>query len=279
MTLQAPVPPPGAEPDAAEEPKADLRDPSSWLPSVKVTVGAFALALVIGAFVIAFSDDDVIESLSYFGSYPWDFFTRSADAIFSSYWALVKGSVGSANALGSTLTRSAPLICAGLGVTLAFRAGLFNIGAQGQLIIAAICAGYVGFTWNLPPFVHLVVALVAGAGRRRLLGRARRLPQGPHRCPRGDHDDHVQLPRGVGADLRAQPRHLPAPGQRQRALAAGGRLRDVPDAQHRQLRPAPRRAAGLRRRRRGLVAARAQHLGLRAPGRRRQRRTPRAPRA
>lgn len=162
MTLQAPVPPPGAEPDAVEESKADLRDPSSWLPSVKVTVGAFALALVIGAFVIAFSDDDVIESLSYFGSYPWDFFTRSADAIWSSYWALVKGSVGSANALGSTLTRSAPLICAGLGVTLAFRAGLFNIGAQGQLIIAAICAGYVGFTWNLPPFVHLVVALVAG---------------------------------------------------------------------------------------------------------------------
>ncbi len=76
--------------------------------------------------------------------------------------ALVKGAVGSSNAIASTLNRSAPLICAGLGVTLAFRAGLFNIGAQGQLIIGALCAAYVGFTWNLPPFVHLLVALVAG---------------------------------------------------------------------------------------------------------------------
>ena len=131
-------------------------------PRVKVTAGAFLIALVIGAFVIAFSDDDVIESLGYFGSYPWDFFTRSADAIWSSYSALVKGSVGSSNAIASTLNRSAPLICAGLGVTLAFRAGLFNIGAQGQLIIGAICAGYVGFTWNLPAGLHLLVALVAG---------------------------------------------------------------------------------------------------------------------
>jgi ABC-type uncharacterized transport system permease subunit len=163
MTLQAPIPPPGAEPETVEVgPKADLRNPASWLPSVKVTAGAFAIALVIGAFVIAFSDKEVIESLSYFFSYPWDFFTRSADAIWSSYSALVKGAVGSSNAIASTLNRSAPLICAGLGVTLAFRAGLFNIGAQGQLIIGAICAGYVGFTWNLPPLIHLLAALVAG---------------------------------------------------------------------------------------------------------------------
>ena len=40
--------------------------------------------------------------------------------------------------------------------------GLFNIGAQGQLILGAICAGYVGFTWNLPPGLHLLVALLAG---------------------------------------------------------------------------------------------------------------------
>jgi ABC-type uncharacterized transport system permease subunit len=171
MTLQAPIPPPGAEPETVEVGrKADLRDPASWLPSIKVTAGAFAIALVIGAFVIAFSDKEVIESLSYFFSYPWDFFTRSADAIWSSYSALVKGAVGSSNAIASTLNRSAPLICAGLGVALAFRAGLFNIGAQGQLIIGAICAGYVGFTWNLPPGLHLLVALVAGLAGGALWG-------------------------------------------------------------------------------------------------------------
>ena len=163
MSTQAPAPPPGAAPEPLEpEPKADLRDPNSWLPTLKVTAGAFLIALVIGAFVIAFSDDGVIESLRYFFSYPWDFFTRSADAVWSSYSALVKGAVGSSNAIASTLNRSAPLICAGLGVTLAFRAGLFNIGAQGQLIMGAICAGYVGFTWDLPPGLHLLVALVAG---------------------------------------------------------------------------------------------------------------------
>jgi len=122
MSTQAPAPPPGAAPEPLEpEPKADLRDPNSWLPTLKVTAGAFLIALVIGAFVIAFSDDGVIESLRYFFSYPWDFFTRSADAVWSSYSALVKGAVGSSNAIASTLNRSAPLICAGLGVTLAFR--------------------------------------------------------------------------------------------------------------------------------------------------------------
>ena len=162
MTTQAP-PPPGTETEVVEpDPKADLRSPASWLPTVKVTAGAFLIALVIGAFVIAFSDEDVIRSLNYFFSYPWDFFRYSWDAISSSYWALIKGSVGSANAISSTLQRSAPLICAGLGVTLAFRAGLFNIGAQGQLIIGAIFAGYVGFTWDLPPGLHLLVAFAAG---------------------------------------------------------------------------------------------------------------------
>jgi simple sugar transport system permease protein len=165
MSQQAVPPPPGTEPPAERldtQPKADLRDPNSWLPTLKVTAAAFVVALVIGAVIIALSDDAVIESMSYFFSYPWDFFTRSGDAIGSSYWALLKGSVGSGHAIASTMERSAPLICAGLGVTIAFRAGLFNIGAQGQLIMAAICTGYVGFTWDLPPGLHLLVALVAG---------------------------------------------------------------------------------------------------------------------
>ena len=45
---------------------------------------------------------------------------------------------------------------------MAFRAGLFNIGAQGQLIIGAVFAGYVGFAWHLPVVLHVIVALVAG---------------------------------------------------------------------------------------------------------------------
>src|SRR3954451_11968330 len=141
--------------------EVERRPRPEWVATVKITAAAFLLALIVGAVLIAFSDDDVIESLSYFFSYPWDFFTRAADAIGSSYWALLKGSVGSWHAISTTLERAAPLVCAGLGVTIAFRAGLFNIGAQGQLILGAIGAAYVGFTWNLPAGVHLLVSLVA----------------------------------------------------------------------------------------------------------------------
>ncbi len=154
--------PESPEPSEPRPQRRRFIDPEELLPTIKVTAGAFAVALAVGAVLIALSDDDVIASLPYFFSYPWDFFTRSGDAIWSSYSALVSGSVGSWTALGTTLERAAPLTCAGLGVTLAFRAGLFNIGAQGQLLIGALVAGYVGFTWNLPPGIHLLAALVAG---------------------------------------------------------------------------------------------------------------------
>lgn len=152
---------PAKEPPEAK-PSTRRIDPNSWLPTAKVTAAAIGLALFIGALLVALSDDKTVESLAYFFSYPQDFFVRGFDAIVSSYWALLRGSVGSWHAISTTLERAAPLICAGLGITLAFRAGLFNIGAQGQLIIGALFAGYVGFAWDLPPVLHLIVALIAG---------------------------------------------------------------------------------------------------------------------
>src|ERR1019366_7982071 len=62
----------------------------------------------------------------------------------------------------ATLFNAAPLIIGGLSVGVAFRAGLFNIGGQGQLIAGAICAGYVGFAWQLPAVLHVLLALIAG---------------------------------------------------------------------------------------------------------------------
>ncbi|BAS13514.1 glucose ABC transporter permease protein TsgB13 [Arthrobacter sp. Hiyo8] len=47
-------------------------------------------------------------------------------------------------------------------MALAFRAGLFNIGAQGQIIFGALFGAYVGFTWHLPFLVHLLLVIVAG---------------------------------------------------------------------------------------------------------------------
>src|SRR5688500_14915068 len=59
--------------------------------------------------------------------------------------ALWRGSLGSSYALSSaTLVRATPLILAGLAVALAFRAGVFNIGAEGQLLAGAAVAAIVG---------------------------------------------------------------------------------------------------------------------------------------
>jgi ABC-type uncharacterized transport system permease subunit len=144
-------------------PDPERRPPgASWLPEVATTLAAIGLALVAGAVLIAFSDPDSTASLSYVFSYPQDFFANAGSAIWDSYSALVRGSVGSPDAIGTTLVRSAPLICAGLGVTVAFRAGLFNIGAQGQLVVGALMAGYVAFAWDLPPGIHLLAAVLAG---------------------------------------------------------------------------------------------------------------------
>ena len=135
---------------------------AGWLPSVKVTVASIVLALLVGAVLILVSDRQVVESFGYFFSYPWDALRNSGTAIGQSYQAMVTGSVGSWGAITATLERAAPLICGGLGVTLAFRAGLFNIGAQGQLIVGGVLAGYVGFHYDLPPVVHVLAALAAG---------------------------------------------------------------------------------------------------------------------
>ncbi len=159
MSEQGTTTPP-AEPTPAPTKPAESGF-QSWLPTVKDSLAAVVLALAVGAVLIIFSTPRVIESLPYIFSYPWDFFRYAGLAVVDGYTALFRGSLGSGSALIKTLERAAPLICAGLGVSLAFRAGLFNIGAQGQMLVAGLAAGYVGFTWDLPPGLHVLVALLA----------------------------------------------------------------------------------------------------------------------
>jgi simple sugar transport system permease protein len=81
-----------------------------------------------------------------------------------SFVALFVGSVGSLGAISETLTAAAPLTLAGLGIALGFRAGLFNIGAEGQVIMGGIAAVVVGFSLEgWPMWIHLPLALLAGA--------------------------------------------------------------------------------------------------------------------
>ena len=81
-----------------------------------------------------------------------------------SYVALLSGSVGSVNALSETLTAAIPLTLAGLGIAIGFRAGMFNIGAEGQLLIGGMAAAIVGFSFaGLPAVIHITLVLLAGA--------------------------------------------------------------------------------------------------------------------
>ena len=81
------------------------------------------------------------------------------------YGALFQGALGSPTAVANTLGRSTPYIIASLAVALGFKAGLFNIGAEGQLLLGALAAGWAGtFAWmaGLPKIVAIPVMLLAG---------------------------------------------------------------------------------------------------------------------
>lgn len=85
-------------------------------------------------------------------------------AIGASYVALFDGSVGSLQAVSETLTSAVPLTLAALGLAVGFKAGLFNIGAEGQIILGGVAAVVVGFSFpGLPIYLHLPLALLAGA--------------------------------------------------------------------------------------------------------------------
>ena len=99
------------------------------------------------------------------------------------YIALFQGSIYNFGAptfargirpLTETLTFATPLIAAGLGVALAFRIGMFNIGGRGQMLMASAAAGWVAFSLDLPWGIHMIVALLAGARRAVRSGPASR---------------------------------------------------------------------------------------------------------
>jgi simple sugar transport system permease protein len=141
---------------------------------VLLTFLALVLAGLVGAVLIAIGDPATRAASKYFFAAPLDTVSAALKAVGNAYLALFEGSVvdpssfasGSATAIlgpiSETLVNATPLILGGLSVALAFRAGLFNIGGQGQIIIGAVFAGYVGFAWDLPVVVHVLVALAAG---------------------------------------------------------------------------------------------------------------------
>jgi general nucleoside transport system permease protein len=79
------------------------------------------------------------------------------------YGALLQGALGSVPGVAETLAQTTVFLFAGLGVAVAFRAGLFNIGAEGQLVVGALCSALAGAAFHLAAPVEVPLCLAAGA--------------------------------------------------------------------------------------------------------------------
>jgi simple sugar transport system permease protein len=107
---------------------------------------AILTAVVVGGIIIRFVGGDPIRA----------------------YIGLIQGSLGSKKALSETAVWATPYIFAGLAVALAFKGGLFNIGAEGQLAVGAVFSALIGYAlpewlgYDLPTFIHLPLAIIVG---------------------------------------------------------------------------------------------------------------------
>ncbi|WP_240623137.1 ABC transporter permease [Schaalia canis] len=158
--------------------KAPEKDAPSWVtrflrsfmnPSVGTIAGAIALALVIGALIVAIFDPEVQRTVGYLFARPSDFFAAFGSAFGGFFTSLFRGAIfdwtqssfaAAIKPITDTMLRATPLIIAGLAIAVSFTAGLFNIGVQGQLMMGAVLGGFIGFNFQLPYGLHLIVAIL-----------------------------------------------------------------------------------------------------------------------
>lgn len=136
-----------------------------------LTFLAILAALVISAVLIVVADPGVRASVGYFFDRPGDTLSAAWDAVSGAYASLFRGAVFDYHASGArtirpiteTMVAATPLLFAALGLGIGFRAGLFNIGAQGQVLMGAAVAAWLGFALNLPVVLHVLVAILGAA--------------------------------------------------------------------------------------------------------------------
>jgi ABC-type uncharacterized transport system permease subunit len=151
------------------------------LRAVALPLLAVFTALVIGALLIISTNQDAISEWKSFFRDPGGALSVFWRVVRDSYYALFSGALGSpskiARAIGSgdidqirsalsplseTIVTATPLIFVGLSVALGFRAGLFNIGAEGQMNAGAIVGAAAGIWWpGLPGPLHLALMVIA----------------------------------------------------------------------------------------------------------------------
>ncbi|HAH31420.1 MAG TPA: ABC transporter permease [Elusimicrobia bacterium] len=78
------------------------------------------------------------------------------------YWKLFEGVLLNPYGIAQTIFKATPLIMTGLAIALGFKAGIFNIGAEGQMIVGGFFCAYAGFSLHgLPPALHIVICAAA----------------------------------------------------------------------------------------------------------------------
>ena len=137
--------------------RLEKRSQSSRLALLLAPVGAVVFTLLVSALLVWWAGADVAQT----------------------YGLLLRGGFGSVFALSETFTRAIPLMLTGLAAAVAFRARLFNIGAEGQLYVGALAAvavgglhGGTGFDLPVPLLFGLMLLAAALAGALLLLGPA-----------------------------------------------------------------------------------------------------------
>jgi len=183
---------PAASPPAGTDQGKGKRQPKSFGTILKesflegntftVTVLALLTATVLGGILCAFTNSTVLNAPT-----AGAMIARAWDVASGTYVALFEGSVFNPHTvaalfkqaslstavhdgylsavfgpLSETAVSATPLILTGLAVALPYRAGLFNIGGQGQFIGGAILAAWLGYDVSMPFFVHVVVCVIGG---------------------------------------------------------------------------------------------------------------------
>lgn len=123
-----------------------LKTLQHWLEPLLVPLLAILTAVILGGIIVKVVNGDPIAA----------------------YRGLIQGAFGSPRALSETAVWATPYIFAGLAVAFAFRGGLFNIGAEGQIALGAVFAALIGYAlpgWlhtSIPAYIHIPLAVGMG---------------------------------------------------------------------------------------------------------------------
>ncbi len=143
------APPTQIERGRPAAPPAVTQRVRQWGAALGMPIASVLFAFVVGAIVIIVTGGDPV--LAY------------QSLLCGGFGTSCSGSVYPALQLSETIVNTIPLILTGLSVAIAFRGGLFNIGAEGQLIAGVIATTWVGIQFGtLPGFVLLPLVLIAG---------------------------------------------------------------------------------------------------------------------